>query len=325
MGKFLTVIMLLGGLVVGSVTAEEPQLLKFIPHGGGPKWTPDGKYLSFYQNRKLHLYDLAGDSIFVAGAFFGNKFEWLNDSQVVFMSLDYSGVGRSRERKAIVKFMTVGSIDRGIEFDSTREYVSSQGSPPGLFADGAGTVALVTSDSTVILSQFGTNRGAKQTRFFRAAVNCLRGHFGREKPDSADTDIWLLGFDGKQLRRVTYNKEYMPPMLSPNGLLLYAGNAGGYTVIMDTSGNELASLYLADDECWASDSRTLYYSVSIEDGHDMLGGDLFCYSLETDSITQLTFTKDIAEFKPRVSPDGTMLAYRTYHKDPEGIEILILK
>jgi hypothetical protein len=329
MKKFVTTILLAVGLLYGLSLAQEPKVIKFIPNGGGPQWSPDGKYVSYYLKGNLWLYDVAADSSWNAAKFYGGQYEWLNDSQVVFINVEKTRDSGVTHCKANLIFSTIGNNARGKESDSIRAFVPETGCSIALHSDKAGTVALIMSDTTVVITQNGIYRGSKQTRFFRAAVIGYPGGYPRGKPLPEDKGIWLLGGQDERLRRVTDNSEYFPPELSPNGLFVTAADMGGYKVIMDTSGLIVARIYHAEDEFWAATCDALYFTRTVqggEDGGDIVGGDVFEYSLKTRTETQLTFTPDIAEFHPRVSPDGNMLAYVTYHKIPEdGTEILLLK
>lgn len=326
MRLFVTTFLLLAGLFNSLCLAGEPEVIKFIPNGGGPKWSPDGKYVSYYLEGYLWLYDVAADSSWQAAKYQGQKYEWLNDSQVVFMSVASFGKGRNSHRDAKLTYATINSVEKSTEFDSIREFSSREIGNPRFYNDKAGTVVLLISGSTHPLSVDWEYQRSRSTKAFRAMSHYPMTYRGR-KPIYSDTDIWLVDINGKKIKRVTEGKSYLFPVLSPNATLVCASDPGkGELVILDTNGIEIANLGPAGGKYfWSRLGDAVIFATSIEDGHDILGGDVFSYSLKTDTLTQLTFTPNIAEMKPRLSPNGTMLAYRTYHRDPEdGIEILLL-
>ncbi|RKX26039.1 MAG: hypothetical protein DRP47_08800, partial [Candidatus Zixiibacteriota bacterium] len=280
-------------------------------------------YVSYYLDKHLWLYDIAADSSWQSAKFHGTKYEWLNDSQVVFADKNLVGWGDTSYHRVELAYTTIGNSDKSIGFDSTKEVIIREIWGPRLVSDNVGTVVLLMGDTTFPISVNWEHQESRASLAFRA-ISHYPVLYSHGKPYFEDTDIWLIGIHGEKLRRVTLNKKYKLPVLSPNGFLITASDVGGNTVIMDTNGVELASLYHADWEFWSPNSDAIYFVRIVQGDGDIIGGDLYSYLLDSKELIQLTTTPDIVEMKPCVSPDGTMLAYRTYHREPEGIEILLL-
>jgi hypothetical protein len=324
MRKFITIVLLVAGLFYGPGLAEEYKIIEVGP-GGGQKWSPNGKYLSYYLEDYLWLYDVVADTSWQAAKYHGYTYEWLNDSQVVFAD-DSVMRGGDPHYKARLTYTTIGNSAKGIESDSTRELTFHEVWGPRLVSDNAGTVVLLMGDTTYPVSINEEHQKSKPSKAFRA-ISHYPVLWHRGKNYYTDTDIWLIGIHGEKLRQVTKNKEYALPVLSPNGLLICATDQGGYTVIIDTAGMQVARIYNAQWRCWGPESDILYFTETVEggeDGGDIVGGDLYCYYMVSKELKQLTVTPNIVESHPQVSPDGTMLAYKTQHRDPDVIEILIV-
>jgi len=327
---FILALLILVGLFNEFCEAEGNKVIKFLPDGGGPKWSPDGGYVSYYLNDYLWLYDVASDSSWQAVKYQGNKYEWLNDSQIVFFKVEKTRENGDITRKIILIFFNIYNSNNGVEYDSTQTFTvgsySRPRSSPGLINDNAGTVALIINDTAIVLSTDGKNRGTnKNSSYLRASIIGHPGSYiGKPLPD--DKGVWLLNIHGERLLRVSENSDFILPILSPNGKLVALSDPGGYTTILNLNGDVIARLYNADSECWGSNSDIIYFTKLVQGDETIEGGDLYSYSIITEKLSQLTNNPEIAEFHPQISPDGTMLAYRTYHKKPiDGIEILLLE
>ncbi|MFH1374745.1 MAG: hypothetical protein ABII79_13220 [bacterium] len=93
MGKFLTVIMLLGGLIVGSVPASGYKITKvievgpvaWVPFTGPLRWSPDGTMLAYFVNNYLMISDTLGNTREVKSIDIGispRRFEWVSNDKV---------------------------------------------------------------------------------------------------------------------------------------------------------------------------------------------------------------------------------------------------
>lgn len=47
MRLFIGTFLVVAGLLYGLSLAGEPEVIKFIPNGGGPKWSPDGSKIIY--------------------------------------------------------------------------------------------------------------------------------------------------------------------------------------------------------------------------------------------------------------------------------------
>ena len=57
------------------------------------------------------------------------------------------------------------------------------------------------------------------------------------------------------------------------------------------------------------DSSGIVYTVTQDDGHNLVSGDLFMSSLDGRTVSNLTGNSFAIETKPSVSPDGRKIAF----------------
>ncbi len=298
-----------------------------VGRGGHIKWSPDGKYLSYFFGGDLRLYDVAGDSSFPVCPYPGRQYEWLNDSQVVFNRIHRPEKERAGHRGVELTWVSLGHRGKGSLVDSSITLSLESKLNVNLGSDNAGTVFLWSADTIIMPIQIDSvNLSAKPYGAVRAFSHSPMLRQGRRSV-YADSDTWLVDIHGRKVKRVTRNRPLFLPLLSPSGVLVCSHDPGtGDLVILDTAGVGLANLgHAGGPHGWSAGSDTVAFATSIEDGHAILGGDLYLYCISTGRTEQLTFTPDVAEHAIKLSPCGTMLAYTTVNKDPDGIEILVLE
>ena len=295
--------------------------------GGNIKWSPDGKYLSYLSGADLRLYDVAGDSSFPVCPYHGLRYEWLNDSQVVFNRIHRPEKERAGHRGTELTWVSLGHRGKGSLVDSSVTLSLESKLNVNLGSDNAGTVFLYSADTIIMPIQIDSaSLSAKPYGAVRAFSHSPMLRQGRRSV-YADSDTWLVDIHGRKVKRVTRNRPLYLPLLSPSGVLVCSRDLGtGNTVILDTSGVEVADLGHAGGRYgWSAGSDTVVFATSIEDGHAILGGDVYLFFISTRKTVQLTFTPDVAEQAIRLSPCGRMLAFTAINKDPEGIAILVLE
>ncbi len=124
-----------------------------------------------------------------------------------------------------------------------------------------------------------------------------------------DDDLVWVG--GGQERWLTHGEDrFFDPVMSPDGTLVaFVGLATGVHVIELDSGLAVAHGGAGTHPTWTPDGTTVVFERVLDDGHDLVAGDLYALDLgEGAEARQLTGTVAIERY-PAVSPDGTRLAY----------------
>lgn len=321
--------MLVMVLCLGAATAAADRG-KVVQLGGGHsfQWSPDGSRLALMKGDNLWLYDVAQDTLRCVGALLGRAYAWCNDSQI--LGIEYPKLEKRGDSLSTVAryFYTLQPGLGNLRHDSSRTDSFSVQDAPMYLIDGTGTAHWVTR-STLITADGGSgapeNTDRAKPKYIGVISHCppVRDRYGAPPPD---TDVWLIDRAGSASRRVTFGKQYILPNLSPDGLKVTASDMAGHRLVLDTMGNEIGRFPGGGDSFWSFDSRIVYYSTVVQSEWDVIGGDIFAYSVSTQTSTQLTFSPDRPESEPRVSPDGTMLAYRGYTPGGKSVvEVLFLK
>jgi len=111
-------------------------------------------------------------------------------------------------------------------------------------------------------------------------------------------------------RQIDFPHDVSYCSLSPTGekIAFYAGDHPLSLSNLDGSGL-LPMSDRASGPAWSSDGRFLVFEVTEDDGHIILGSDLFVADTGDGRVVQLTHTPDLYEMHPCLSPDGTRIAY----------------
>ncbi|MEW6680390.1 MAG: hypothetical protein AB1297_05150 [bacterium] len=121
--------------------------------------------------------------------------------------------------------------------------------------------------------------------------------------DYLNDEIFIIGLDGKGLKRLTNNYENDEnPSYSPDGskIAFTRGLLASKLYIMDPDGSN--QIQLTEENmyvsylCWSPDSKKIVFSGS---NRDMEWDDLYTIDIQTKKIKNLTNTKDFDESSPR--------------------------
>jgi Tol biopolymer transport system component len=105
--------------------------------------------------------------------------------------------------------------------------------------------------------------------------------------------------------------QYYHPLISPdgtkvavhNGSKIYVYDLRKEAAIGQKVGSGLAS-------GWSPDSKSIItFEDESSDGHEIIGSELYEVSTVSGKKTQLTYSKDIIEMWPNISPDGKKVAF----------------
>jgi|WetSurMetagenome_2_1015567.scaffolds.fasta_scaffold175619_2 hypothetical protein len=315
-------------LCLGSATFAGEQG-KVVQLGGGHsyQWTPKSARLALVKGDDLWLYDVTTDTLWRAGHLPSAFYACLNDSQIVCVV--YPKLERRSDTVTAVTlaYFTIPPPGDSLAADSESVHPYTPETGPRIRTNGAGATTLYIQpqvDSAETDENARRATDSMQSPYVAVVSHCPSSK--AQLKELGDTDIWLMDRFGNLTRRVTFGKQYILPNLSPDGLKITASDMAGHRLVLDTMGNEIGRFPGGGDNCWSYDSRTVYYTTVVQSEWDVIGGDLFAYSLSTKSSTQLTFSPDRPEFEPRVSPDGRMLAYRGYTPGNKTVvELLFLQ
>jgi Tol biopolymer transport system component len=106
--------------------------------------------------------------------------------------------------------------------------------------------------------------------------------------------------------------KYFGGVLSPDGkYVAFTGLVSGlYVAPVDGSGPPV-NLGPGVNPSWMPDGSGVVYSVTEDDGHNLVAGDLFLASVDGSNISNLTQGSPQIEQNPSVSPDGTHIAFES--------------
>jgi Tol biopolymer transport system component len=100
--------------------------------------------------------------------------------------------------------------------------------------------------------------------------------------------------------------------LSPDRRQLAFQSAGAETGIVNTDGKNLRQAGRGENPVWMPDGEFLLVTVSIDDGHDITGSDIFAVNISTGERHKLTGHTGLAAMNPTVCPEGKRLVFSDY-------------
>lgn len=108
---------------------------------------------------------------------------------------------------------------------------------------------------------------------------------------------------------ITKNRgQYYQPILSPDKSKVVIHESGNMYVY-SIDGELLVSLGKGLASCWSRDSKRMLFVVCKDNGHSIIGCELFLANIIEPSIHQLTNTPDVFEMFPTWSPDDKKICY----------------
>lgn len=128
-----------------------------------------------------------------------------------------------------------------------------------------------------------------------------------------DDTVYYRGAPGEPGVPLTQGDDrYYGGVISPDGkYVVYNGlHTGLYIQPLDSSAPPV-SLGEGYSPSWLPDGSGIVYNVSQDDGHYLVGSDLYLASVDGSTISNLTQTPSEIEVNPTVSPDGSQVAYES--------------
>lgn len=284
----------------------------FLGPGGNYQWSPSGNYLSFIRDSDFCLYLSAGDSITVVGKAPYGQYAWIDDSNLVF---NFSAKpGRDSIGLATLKYMKLRfeQADK-LQLDSVVKVDYREAHAARLFSDGMGAVRLqVSAEGPHCVVADPTAVARRLSHSYRGAECEIRD------------DVWLTDTYGRKIRKLTSGLQLKFPKFCPSRVLVAASDVRGHILIFDSAGTVIADAgYGGGSGRFSRDCNTVFFNTEVDSETDIVGGDIYAFSLPDSATTQLTHSPNRPELQLLPSPDGQMLVYTVYGKGG-GIEIMFL-
>ncbi|MCJ7497135.1 MAG: hypothetical protein MUO78_03230 [candidate division Zixibacteria bacterium] len=310
-------------------TPSEITSFEVIDIGTGrcPRLSPDSKKIAFLSGGWLCLANSDGTGgIQKIATIKADDFQWMDDSTLIYWSQDSQKRTRTMavvNLKGEVTFSIIGEEQTLIEF------------PPVFLPDG--TVGFYKNDESGsrIFKSIRNGKVAPDS-----ALKQLRAQIAFANTYVMYGDVWLVSIDGTIKKRITTNKRFEFPELSPDGEKILAVKTpdgdpylGGGAYVIDLNGVET---YIGDPDVWIpvydSTGKILYHNIESSVGYlskwspdgtkivymygrndyeDLGASDIVIKNYDGTGRFQIE-TLDEMEEEPVWSPDGTMIACQTY-------------
>jgi len=277
-------------------TVGKPEIIisiddKFLQ---SPKFSPDGKYLSFTEENYtgIHLLDLAtGKSITVTdepAAGFG--FSWSADSKFI---LAKTAKFENKKRTDALKLFNIETNDSKIILD----YKSNLKSLPQWSIDGKS--ALIIQKNVLVRT---STKSLEKTSDITSVPESTLLQDGTKLVlvNSANQIKYLDPVEGSQ---------YLNLALSPDKTLAAFEVYGGDLYIMKVDGSGLINLGKGERPAWSSDGKYIAYTISTDDGYKYTSSEIYKVRYDGTEKFQLTNTSEIIEMNPNWSPDGKKIVF----------------
>lgn len=259
-----------------------------------PIWSPAGEWIAATGARYTGIYLLRPD---------GSEFRQLTDDPAAGFKMDWAGDGSAIVARA-------ARWDRGRRYNSVKVYDVASGTatqiseertmmPATPFWGGSNYQIYLFADKE--LERFEIPQSL-QSRPKQAAAEPLVLH--------AEQGIELRQSDGELIRTLQpVEGRYLNIKKSPVGGKLAFEVIGGNLYVCDMDGSGLVDFGRGERPSWSPDGEWLAYMVTQDDGHRMLGADIYVARVDGTAITNLTNSDDALEMNPAWSPAGNAIAY----------------
>ncbi|MBA3395015.1 MAG: PD40 domain-containing protein [Deltaproteobacteria bacterium] len=112
-----------------------------------------------------------------------------------------------------------------------------------------------------------------------------------------------------KLVQIGSGDRFFGAVVAPDGdKVVFQGLVTGLHVYTRSTG-VLVHVGAGTAPAWSPDSKRLVFEVTEDDGHELVGSDLYLYEVAADHVSPLTATDHILERHPSFSPDGTRIAF----------------
>lgn len=114
---------------------------------------------------------------------------------------------------------------------------------------------------------------------------------------------------GGKLQEISSGDRFFGAVISPDGdKVVFQGLVTGLHVYSKSTG-KVVSVGPGTAPAWSPDSQRLVFEVTEDDGHDLMGSELYLYEVKGDRVSPLTSSDKVIERRPSFSPDGKQIAF----------------
>lgn len=167
-----------------------------------------------------------------------------------------------------------------------------------------GRIVVKSDQGTQVYNPDGTPAGADGVPMASA---------GAGEVYSENDTVYYRANPGEEAVAISSGSDkYYGGKISPDGKhVVYNGlETGIYVKPLDGSGPEVHIGY-GTEPTFLPDGSGIVYTVSHDDGYNLVAGDLYMATLDGSTISDLTGGSSAIETKPNVSPDGTQIAFES--------------
>lgn len=283
-------------LIILPVNAQVTDYEKLIGGNGeiymSPVWSPDGSMIAFTSANYKGIYVLNLENRSVkqitdedAAGFVIN---WSANSEYILSRVArFEGLRRYNAIK-------IFNIKTGEEKQLSDYRTMMPGIPQ--WANG-GKDVFVYNTEKLELFPTGLTNSSKQTS--EIIVYKRNGKIAVENLSTESLKIYEPVKDGEVLNLT----------ISPDGKKAAFEIIGGNMYVMNVDGTGLTNLGKGYRPSWSPDSKTIYYMITEDDGHQILSSDIYSINIDGSGKRNITNTEDIKETNPEVSPDGKYIAF----------------
>ncbi len=99
--------------------------------------------------------------------------------------------------------------------------------------------------------------------------------------------------------------------VSPDGLKIAYSTSGQKLWLVNSDGSDKRALGSGIEPSWSPESEWIVYMLTADDGHDMLGSELYILKVDGNTPINISETPDLLEMHPQWSPDGSWIVFDT--------------
>ena len=257
-----------------------------------PQWSPNGDQVAAAGPSYTGLYLIefpTGTATQVSDAYSaGYGFAWSHDGTRIAARL--ASFENMHRKNTLVSFdLTDGSMS------VLSEPRSSLSGIPRWSADDSHIFLTFADQYEDFLTQTGVNLHPAGPLLYVKA-----GQLTRHDPDQTSEQALL-----------TNQSQVTSYALSPDATRIAYSTSGQQLWVANSDGSQRRSLGAGIAPAWSPNSQWITCMLTEDDGHSMLGSDLFIINIATAERLNISNTPDLFEMNPQWSPDGAWIVFDT--------------